>query len=148
MRYLGVAVALLAIIAPEGMCANETLGPVSVIVSADGSRVCVAEYAARRVAFFEAASGKELFSVELAEGPWGLALSPDGTRVYATGAAAAGKVYAIDIPSKNVALTINAGHTPSSVAVSPDGATLYVCNRFDNSVGVYDAASGAALAAG
>lgn len=150
MRYLAVAALVAAVVAPEVCQAQEALAqeahaPVSLAVSADGSTVYVAEYLAKRISFLDAASGTMQGSVAVAESPWALALSPDGTRLYATGAAPAGKVFVVDVASKAVVQTFDAGHTPVAVAVSPDGSTLYVCNRFDNSVGVYDSAGGVAL---
>ena len=150
MRYLAVAALVAAVVAPEVCQAQDALAqeahaPVSLAVSADGSTVYVAEHLAKRVAFFDTASGTVQGAVAVAECPWGLAVSPDGTRLYVTGAAPAGKVFVIDLGSKSVVQTFDAGHTPVAFAVSPDGSTLYVCNRFDNSVGVYDSAGGAAL---
>jgi YVTN family beta-propeller protein len=37
---------------------------------------------------------------------------------------------------------VGVGHTPTAPVLTPDGKTLFVCNRFNNSVGVVDLASG------
>ena len=59
-----------------------------------------------------------------------LALSPDGTRLYATAGGFNGLLHEIDLKSGKVLRSMPAGHTPESLALSADGKTLYFCNRF------------------
>lgn len=139
MRYVVTTVLLLSAAAPTAL-ANEAYGPVSVVSAPDGSVLYMAEFEARQIAFFDPEIKKVTHSMQLAAGPWGLAVSADGSRIYAT-APAAGEVYAFE-PGAKTADTYRVGHCPSAVSVSPDGKTLYVCNRFDNAVGVYNAETG------
>jgi YVTN family beta-propeller protein len=68
-----------------------------------------------------------------------LALSPDGARLYVTCAAPQSSVRVLEVGSGKPLATIPAGHTAMAPVVSPDGKTLFVCNRFNNDVSVIDA---------
>jgi len=65
-----------------------------------------------------------------------VAIAPDKSRLYVTGAALVGSVYVIDPGKGKVTARISTGHTPTAPVVSPDGKVLYVCNRFDNDVSI------------
>ena len=76
--------------------------------------------------------------------PTGLALAPDGARLYVTCAAPSSKVAVVDLKSWRTQTSISAGHT--AVAPVLTGTLLYVCNRFDNDVSVIDTAAGREVA--
>jgi YVTN family beta-propeller protein len=78
--------------------------------------------------------------------PNGVALNADGTRLYVTVGGAEGHVVVLDAASGAVLETFDAGHTPMSPVVSPDGSTLYVCNRFSDDVSIIRLSDGATLA--
>ncbi len=135
------ALVLLAVLAGMHGSAQEYLSPVDLIPDADGKRLFVAEATANRVAIFDVAKEKVTKTIALPKPPSGLALSPDGSRLYVTGSAPAGSVFVIRTSKGNkTEATIDVGHSPIAPAVSPDGATLYVCNRFDGTVSVIDLA--------
>ncbi|MHC4251326.1 MAG: c-type cytochrome, partial [Planctomycetota bacterium] len=69
-------------------------------------------------------------------------LTRDGARLYVACGGARGTVEVLDTRTGGSVGSLRAGHTPTSPVVSPDGKTLYVCNRFDNDVSVIDLASG------
>jgi YVTN family beta-propeller protein len=50
------------------------------------------------------------------------------------------QVRVVDLASREVIGNIVVGHGASALVVSPDGKTLYACNRFDNDVSVIDLA--------
>ncbi|MBN1362025.1 MAG: hypothetical protein JW993_15625 [Sedimentisphaerales bacterium] len=114
------------------------LSPTSLVASADGKRLYVAEATAGRVAVVDVACGKVIREVAVACHPSGLALSSDGRWLYVTSAVPEGVVQVIDLDNEAVTDTIHVGHTPVALALAPDGQTLYVCNRFDNNVGIID----------
>ncbi len=70
--------------------------------------------------------------------PSGLCVSPDGESLYIACATPQSEVCVVDLKRREVAATVPAGHSAMAPVVSPDGKTLYVCNRFDNDVSVID----------
>ncbi len=44
----------------------------------------------------------------------------------------------VDTAKSAIVETITAGHTAMDPVLAPDGKTLYVCNRFNNAIGVLD----------
>jgi DNA-binding beta-propeller fold protein YncE len=69
-------------------------------------------------------------------------LSPDGTRLFVSCAAPASQVCVMDITSGKVLKTLAAGHTALSPVLGPDAKTLFVCNRFNDTVSLFDLRSG------
>ncbi len=70
----------------------------------------------------------------------GMALSPDGGRLYATQIYGQ-KVRAIDIAQKQVAATAELEAEPYTCVLSPDGRTLYVSVLGAAKIAVFDAAT-------
>ena len=122
------------------------LGPSAVVASKDGKTLFVACVDAKQVAAVDAAGHKVLRSVAVPAEPSGMALSPDGAKLYVTCAAPKSTVCVIDTASLQVTGSIPAGHTATGLAVTPDGKRLYVCNRFNNDVSVIDLAGGKEIA--
>lgn len=121
------------------------LSPVDVCASPDGQTLYVAELTAGQVAVFDAVSGTVTGEIVLADPNQasGVAVSSDGATLYVTAADPEGQVYVINTASNSIVDMIAVGHTPLSPVLSPDGSTLYVCNRFDNSVSAIDLATNA-----
>ena len=68
--------------------------------------------------------------------PTGIAISPDGTKVYVTHQNS-NTVSVINTASNTVVATVTVGPNPLGVAVNPDGTRVYVCNYdYDGSVSV------------
>jgi|SRR5215472_1180856 len=65
--------------------------------------------------------------------PFGVAVSPDGSKTYVTNQFA-NTVSAINNATGTVA-TIAVGNGPSGVAITPDGSEVYVTNQTGNTVG-------------
>jgi YVTN family beta-propeller protein/autotransporter-associated beta strand protein len=74
-------------------------------------------------------------TVTVGGNPVGVAVSPDGTRVYVVNVAG-NSVSVIDTGTNAVTATINVGRVPVGVALSPDGTRAYVTNSDDNTVSV------------
>jgi DNA-binding beta-propeller fold protein YncE len=74
----------------------------------------------------------------LAGAPNGLAISATSDRMVITAGAADGEVSVIDLKTNRVTAHWRTGHSPNAPALSPNGNTLYLCNRFDNEVVIYD----------
>ena len=67
--------------------------------------------------------------------PHGVAVSPDGSRVYVTNEYS-DSLSVIDTATNTVIATVPVGSFPEGVAVSPDGSKVYVVNANSNNVSV------------
>lgn len=142
-RQLGLlltVIVALAAVAPAH--AEDYLSPLALAATADGKTLYVAESTAHKIAVFDIASGKVARQIVLPAAPGGMALAADGARLYVTAAVPAGEVLVIDPSTGSVTAKIEVGHTPVAPVLSPDGKTLYVCNRYNNNVSVIDLAAG------
>jgi YVTN family beta-propeller protein len=151
VRLGGVAGALLmlgvldvAALSAAGM--PDYLGPSALVASRDGKTLYVAHADAWQVAWVDLASGTVTRRVDVPAEPTGLALAPDGSRLYVTCAAPRSSIVALDPQSGRLLATIAAGHTAMGPSVAPDGKRLYVCNRFNNDVSVIDLPAGREVA--
>lgn len=117
------------------------LSPTALAVTSDGNTLFIANATANQVAFFDTGSGKILRTVKVPEAPSGLALAADGKALYVTCAAPESTVCIVDPAKGGVTHRLRAGYQAQSPVLSPDGRMLYVCNRFDNDVSVFDLAT-------
>ena len=69
--------------------------------------------------------------------PCGVAVTPDGTKVYVTNRDING-VSVIDTATNTVTARVPVGTNPLGVTVAPDGTKVYVANRYSNNVSVID----------
>nr|WP_238994772.1 YncE family protein [Mycolicibacterium chubuense] len=80
--------------------------------------------------------------------PVGVAVSPDGKRLYVTNDVSSGTVSVIDPASGTlVGNPISVGAYPTGLAVSPDGKRVYVANANGGTVSVLDTLSGTTVGA-
>jgi len=122
------------------------LGPTALVASKDGRTLYVAQTDAGRIARVDLASGKPAGSIDVPGKPGGLALAPDGSKLYVTCPAPRSTIAVIDLASGRLTARIPVGHTATGPAVTPDGKRLWVCNRFDDDCSVIDLATGETLA--
>jgi len=84
--------------------------------------------------------------------PVGVAITPDGTRVYVanegpnTSPRVGGSVSVIDTSTNAVVATVPVGGTALGVAVTPDGTRAYVTNPTSGSISVIDTSTNAVVA--
>ncbi len=133
--------AVCCLLTAGSVSAAEYLGPTAVVASQDGKTLFVANQDASQVAVVDIASGKVGQRISVPAPPTGLALSPDGATLYVTCAAPKSTICIIDVKTAKPTGSIPGGHTAMAPVVSPDGKTLYFCNRFDNFVSVVDLAA-------
>lgn len=127
--------------AAESRAAEDYLSPIDVVASPDGTMLYVAAATGGKVLCVKTADGQVAGAYD-ADGPLtGIAISADGKKLYVTRGEAAGALYVMDAATGAIEKTIAVGHTPVSPVSAPDGR-VYVCNRFDDEVGVVDPAAG------
>ncbi len=118
-------------------------GPEQVVVREDGRIFVTLKDAGQVVAMGPdmRVVGRARVGVE----PWGLALSPDGRRVYVTSAQSE-TLTALDTDTLRAAWTVDLQESePRGVAVAPDGEKAYVVHVQSPHVSVVDLESGRAL---
>jgi hypothetical protein len=99
-------------------------------MSADGSRIYVADRAAATIVVVDTASKQvDGESIPTPSGVTSLAVSPDGARLYAVKSDSP-NIYAIDVATRRI-LDGNwaTGTQPLQLTVHPDGSRLYVVHR-------------------
>ena len=84
-------------------------------------------------------------TVPVVAGPHGMAVTPDGRRVFVSGDTSSG-VSVIDTATDRVIQTIDVGKTPHGVAMTPDGKTLLVAVYGEGRVAFVDVASNSVVA--
>lgn len=87
------------------------------------------------VAVVNTATGALAGTVSGLNAPRGLAVTPDGTRVYVANSGA-GTVSVISTATNTVTGTITVGNGPQAITVRPDGLRAYVSNSTDGTVSV------------
>ncbi len=144
MRHrIGWTLALMTLAIARTTTANaeDYLSPVALAVSPSGSLLYVAESGAQRLAVVDIATRAVVREIALSVAPSGVAVSAADGRIYVTGGESPGKVVVVDAQTNAEIDALPAGHTPMAPQLSPDGKTLYVCNRFNNDVSVIDLAT-------
>jgi YVTN family beta-propeller protein len=114
------------------------LSPSALVASPDGGTLYIACATGDRVLVFDLATRKVARSVATPTSPTGLTLAADGKTLFVTCAALESQVCVVDIAAGRVTARLPAGHTAMSPVLSPDGRTVFVCNRFNDDVSVLD----------
>ena len=92
---------------------------------------------ASTVSVIDTASNTVTATVAVGSGPFGLAITPDGTRAYIANLFD-NTLSVIDTASNTVVATVALGNGPRAVAITPDGTRAYVTG---GPVSVIDTAS-------
>ena len=80
------------------------------------------------VEVFDVLAGQSLDIIDVPPAPSGIAISPDGTRLYVGHGFSTNAVSVIDTGIPALIDSISVGQTVSRLAISPDGQTLYLNN--------------------
>jgi DNA-binding beta-propeller fold protein YncE/mono/diheme cytochrome c family protein len=134
----GVAVISNPAVAADSLAASGDLSPSALVVSPDGQTLYLACAAANQVAVFNSSQGRIMRRFRTSGSPSGLALSADGARLFVACAGPSSEVCELEAASGMVLTRFAAGHTALSPVVSGDGKMLFVCNRFNDSVSMFD----------
>jgi YVTN family beta-propeller protein len=111
--------------------------PEQLAVSADGTRLYVANEDAEQLSVVDTASGMVVAAVKVGEEPEGVTLRPDGKVVYVT-SEGDGAVFAIDTQTNKVLRRIPVGPRPRSIGFLPNGSRAYVSLENEGAVAVVD----------
>src|SRR5512133_3569005 len=122
------------------------LRPSTMVASSDGQTLYLACSVANEIRAFDISlrQARKVFATP--DSPSGLALSRDGTRLFVTCAAPRSTICIFDTVPGKLLKTLTAGHTASSPVLSRDEKTLFVCNRFNDAVFIYDLPQGREVA--
>jgi YVTN family beta-propeller protein len=85
-------------------------------------------------------------SLGISQNPFGVAITPDGTRAYVTINFPNNFVSVIDTATNTVVTTIPVGVGPTGVAITPDGTRAYVTNNDSDTVSVIDTTTNTVVA--
>ncbi len=146
LRSLTFLASALAVNPGTGWAAEAYLSPAAVAAAPDGRTLWIGCATGQRVLQFDTAARRISNGIPMPAAPSGLALSADGQQLFVTCAAIESPVCVVDVAKARITARLPAGHTAMAPVLSPDGQTLYVCNRFNDDVSVLDLASGKELA--
>lgn len=134
-RILAASLLLIATALPAR---SAWLSPTALMASPDGATLYVACATGNRVVVLDVASRKVTHSIAMPAGPTGLCVSADGARLFVTCAAPESRVCIVEAANGKITGEFPAGHSAMAPVLSPDGHRLFVCNRFNNDVSVFD----------
>jgi len=83
---------------------------------------------------------RSFLKITVEDNPWGIVISPDGTKVYVTNYGS-NTVSVLSTATNSIVATINVGVSPKGVTFFPDGTKVYVTNFGSNTVSVIDTAT-------
>jgi len=126
--------------------ASEDLSPAAVVAAPDGQTLYLACATGNQVARFDLARGAISDRWPMPPSPSGLALSCDGRFLVVTCAAPSSTVRFVDTATGKVLKNLSAGYTALSPVLNSNSTLLFVCNRFNDSVSVFDLSSDKELA--
>ncbi len=118
------------------------LSPAALVATRDGRTLFVACATAQRVLAVDAAEGRVTRTIPTPAPPTGLALTGDGQQLIVTCAAPQSVAVFAEVDTGKIVRSIRTGHTSNTPVLSPDGRTLFVCNRFTDDVSFIDVAAG------
>ena len=104
----------------------------------------VGNFADNTVSVIDTAAGKVVATIPVAEGPHGMAITPDGRTVFVAGDGSS-SLSVIDAATDKVVKTVEVGKSPNGIALSPDGKLLLVTVYGEDRIDVLDAATQATL---
>ena len=111
--------------------------PEQLAISADGTRMYVANEDASQVSVVDVASGNIVTAVKIGEEPEGVTIRPDGKVVYVT-SEGDGAVFAIDTATNKLLKRVPVGHRPRSIAFLPDSSRAFVTLENDGAIAMID----------
>jgi len=116
-----------------------------IAISSDGSTIYLTDNAYKNVnspsvSVVDAATHSLIATIPVGRGPFGIALTPDGSKAYVADYDD-NAISVIATSTNTVIATISVGVQPQGIAFTPDGSRAYVTNLGSNNVSVIDTAS-------
>lgn len=102
----------------------------------------IANETSNKVSVISNITNSVVATIDVGAGPFGMALSPDGSMAYVTNFVG-NSVSVINTAENKVVATVSENFNPFGIAVSPDGKMVYVCDSFG--MGVIDATTNQAI---
>ena len=118
------------------------LSPGALAVDESRGMIYTALTTAKAIAVTDLKTGQTTGSIALKQNPNSILLASDGATLYAGCGSADGRVEIVNLSKNKVKRSISVGHTPQEMALADNGQTLFVANRFSNSVSVIDLKTG------
>jgi DNA-binding beta-propeller fold protein YncE/mono/diheme cytochrome c family protein len=118
------------------------LAPSAIVASPDGATWFIACEATPAILALDPVDSSVRTRVALPAVPSGLALSPDGERLYVTTRAPGAACLELAVPSLDLKRSFPLPHTATSPAVAPAGRSVWVGQRFLDQVIELDLATG------
>lgn len=141
LRSVLVVAVVLATVVPTAE-SQEYLSPLALVVGPESKSLYVAECTANRIDEVDIGKGSVVRSLALPQGPSGLAISADGSKLYVLGNSPTGLLHVVNLASGNVEASIGVGHSPTFVVLHPNGQLAYAGNQFNDDVSVIDLSAG------
>src|ERR1035437_6274707 len=98
------------------------------------------------VSVIDTATNQVTATVDVGSYPYGVAITPDGTKIYVANSDNPGIVSVIGTVTNQVAAMVNVGKAPTGIAVTPDGTKVYVANDGNSNVSVINTATDQVIA--
>jgi YVTN family beta-propeller protein len=117
--------------------ATDQIGSHMVAVSPDKRYAYTANLVSGSVSKIDLAQGKTILSVPAGEGTEGIAVSPDGSEIWAS-ARASDIVFVFDAATMAKKVEISVGKMPLRIILTPDGAYAVTSNLTDGSLTVIE----------
>ncbi len=117
--------------------------PYTVTINADGTRVYITNSNSTTISIIDTATNEVVGAITGFDGPSGMVITPDGKTAYVNnygspagvGSGNATTVNIVNLTTNTISGTITVGLAPASLAITPDGAFVYVINYVDGNPG-------------
>jgi hypothetical protein len=140
MLVLGMLMVLGEPLLADMLPPSRYFSPLCLIPSRNSDILFFACDASNVVLRFDTATRRVIGQINVPEALGGSVLSTDGDRLFMAFGALASNVSTFGLTGRAAIGNIVVGHGAAALVASPDGKTLYACNRFDNDVSVIDLA--------
>lgn len=110
------------------------LGPTHLLVDEAESLMYIVLEGLNQVLMWDLNTDSKIKTLKFNDSINTLALSPNHKHLLALTGSSQGQVVIIDYKTHEKLTVIDVGHTPVAAAISPQGDTMYVANRFTNDI--------------